>query len=96
MTETEQTEQTQQTDKELYDMAEHLKECYEKMEKKMNKFKEENLELKKLIMMNYSLFRLVSNEIDNDNHILDEFSISHLIEIGRSLNSNIIHDLIIN
>lgn len=83
----------EQTDKELYDMAEHLKECYDVMESKMNEYKNENFELKKQVMMNYSLFRLLSNIIEEADI---DFSITNLIEIGRTFNSENIDEFIFN
>jgi len=87
-------ENSQLTDKEFYDMSKHLKECYDKMEKEKNIYKEQNEELKKVIMMTYSLFRLCSNELEDE--IIDEFALGHLIELGRNLCSGTIHEYLLN
>ena len=84
----------QLTDKEYYDMSTHLKELYDKMEKEKNMYKDQNEELKKIIMMNYSLFRLCSNELEDE--IIDEFGLGHLIELGRNLCSGVIHEYLLN
>ena len=82
-----------QSDKEYYDMSKHLKECYDKIEREKNMYKEQNDDLKKVIMMCYSMFRLLSDELDND--FIDEMSISHLVELGRTNASNCLHEFII-
>ena len=86
-------QEKEQSDKDYYDMSTHLKELYDKMEKEKNMYKDQNDELKKVIMMSYSLFRLCSEEIEED--IIDEFGLNHLIELGRNLCSGVIHEYLL-
>jgi hypothetical protein len=76
------------TDKEVYDMGEHLKELYDKKEKELEKFKEENLDLKKVIMSCYGSIRLLDQQFNNI--LLDRDTNSHIIEALRSYLSDIV------
>lgn len=59
------TEQTLQTDKEVYDMAEHLKEVYDKKELEVSKLKDENIYLKKIILSCYGSLILLDQQYEN-------------------------------
>ena len=70
------------TDKEVYDMGEHLKELYDKKEKELEKFKEENLQLKKVILSCYGVVRLLDQQ--SNNILLDPETNSYMVEALRS------------
>ena len=54
-----------QTDKEVYDMAEHLKQVYDKKELEVSKLKEENTYLKKIILSCYGSLVLLDQQYEN-------------------------------
>ena len=70
------------TDKEVYDMGEHLKELYDKKEAELQKIKEENLELKKVVM------RLLSEQYNNI--LLDRETNGLIIDALRSYLSSFV------
>ena len=70
------------TDKEVYDMGEHLKELYDKKESQLEKVKEENIELKKVIMTCFGTIRLLDQQWNNI--LLDPDTNSYMIEALRS------------
>lgn len=76
------------TDKEVYDMGEHLKELYDKKEKEVDNLKEENLNLKKVIMSCYGSIRLLDQQWNNI--LLDRDTNSHIIEALRSYLSDVV------
>jgi len=54
------------TEKEYLEMAEHCKKLIEKKDKEMDKIKDENEELKKLLMVSYGFIRVVDYYSDDD------------------------------
>lgn len=50
---------TEKRDIDEYNMAEHFKETYQKMSKKIKLLERENIEYKKILMMSYSFIRLI-------------------------------------
>jgi len=76
------------TDGEVYDMAEHLKELYDKKEKELEKIKEENLDLKKVIMSCYGTIRLLDQQWNNI--LLDRDTNNYILEALRSYLSNVV------
>tara|TARA_R100000951_G_scaffold15532_1_gene12241 strand:- start:111 stop:404 length:294 start_codon:yes stop_codon:yes gene_type:complete len=76
------------TDGEVYNMAEHLKELYDKKETELEKLKEENLELKKVILSCYGSIRLLDQQFNNI--LLDRETNSYIIEALRSYLSDIV------
>jgi len=76
------------TDKEVYDMAEHLKELYDTKEKELEKIKEENLELKKVIMSCYGTIRLLDQQWNNI--LLDRDTNNYILEALRSYLSTVV------
>jgi hypothetical protein len=78
----------EKTDKEVYDMSEHLKELYDKKEQELEQFKEQNVELKKVIMTCFGTIRLLDQQWNNI--LLDPDTNSYLIEALRSYLSSFI------
>ena len=78
----------EKTDKEVYDMSEHLKELYDKKEQELETFKEQNVELKKVIMTCFGTIRLLDQQWNNI--LLDPDTNSYLIEALRSYLSSFI------
>ena len=76
------------TDGEVYNMAEHLKELYDTKEKELEKIKEENLELKKVIMSCYGTIRLLDQQWNNI--LLDRDTNNYILEALRSYLSDIV------
>ena len=76
------------TDGEVYNMAEHLKELYDIKEKELEKIKEENLELKKVIMSCYGTIRLLDQQWNNI--LLDRDTNNYILEALRSYLSNVV------
>jgi len=76
------------TDGEVYNMAEHLKELYDKKEKELEKIKEENLDLKKVIMSCYGTIRLLDQQWNNI--LLDRDTNNYILEALRSYLSNVV------
>jgi len=76
------------TDKEVYDMGEHLKELYDKKEAELQKIKEENLELKKVVMSCYGSIRLLSEQYNNI--LLDRETNGLIIDALRSYLSSFV------
>ena len=62
--------ENEKTDKEVYDMAEHLKSLYDATESELEKLKEQNITLKKVIMSAYGSIRLLDQNFCNI--LLDE------------------------
>jgi len=82
------------TDKEVYDMGEHLKELYDKKEGEVEKLKEENLQLKKVILSCYGVVRLLDQQ--SNNILLDPETNSYMIEALRSYLSTFVEYEIIH
>jgi hypothetical protein len=76
------------TDGEVYNMAEHLKELYDKKEAELEKLKEENLELKKVVMCCYGTIRLLDQQWNNI--LLDRDTNNYILEALRSYLSDIV------
>jgi len=76
------------TDGEMLEMSNHLKELYDKKEKELEKIKEENLDLKKVIMSCYGSIRLLDQQWNNI--LLDRDTNSYIIEALRSYLSNVV------
>ena len=76
------------TDGEVYNMAEHLKELYDTKEKELEKIKEENLELKKVIMSCYGTIRLLDQQWNNI--LLDRDTNNYILEALRSYLSTVV------
>ena len=70
------------------DMTKQLKDLYDKKDKELQKVKEDNLDLKKVIMSCYGTIRLLDNNYNNI--ILDESSNQIIIESVRSYLSDIV------
>tara|TARA_R110001599_G_scaffold219852_2_gene418167 strand:+ start:1501 stop:1782 length:282 start_codon:yes stop_codon:yes gene_type:complete len=78
----------EKTDKEVYDMAEHLKSLYDAKESELEKLKEQNITLKKVIMSAYGSIRLLDQNFCNI--LLDEQANRFIIESLRSYLSDIV------
>ena len=76
------------TDGQMLEMSNHLKELYDTKEKEVEKLKEENLDLKKVIMSCYGSIRLLDQQWNNI--LLDRDTNSHIIEALRSYLSNVV------
>ena len=66
----EEEKNDEKTDKEMYDMAEHLKSLYDAKESELEKLREQNITLKKVIMSAYGSIRLLDQNFCNI--LLDE------------------------
>jgi hypothetical protein len=80
--------ENEKTDKEVYDMAEHLKSLYDAKESELEKLKEQNITLKKVIMSAYGSIRLLDQNFCNI--LLDEQANKFIIESLRSYLSDIV------
>ena len=78
----------EKTDKEMYDMAEHLKSLYDIKEAEIEKLREQNITLKKVIMSAYGSIRLLDQNFCNI--LLDEQANKFIIESLRSYLSDIV------
>ena len=74
------------TDGEMLEMSNHLKELYDKKEAQVEKIKEENLQLKKVVLSVYGVIRLLDQQFNNI--LLDPETNSYMIEALRSYLSN--------
>lgn len=83
----------EQNDGELYDMSKHFKEEHDKLTKEVNHKNKQIEEYKKIIMINYSLVRLL-DESFSDCELDKVFHLQHLIDIMRSKNSYFIDEFI--
>ena len=75
-------------EQEYLEMTKQLKDLYDKKDKELQKVKEDNLDLKKVIMSCYGTIRLLDNNYNNI--ILDESSNQIIIESVRSYLSDIV------
>lgn len=75
-------------EQEYLDMTKQLKDLYDKKEKELEKVKEDNLDLKKVVMSCYGTIRLLDNNYHNI--ILDESCNQIIIESLRSYLSDIV------
>ena len=78
----------EKTDKEMYDMAEHLKSLYDIKEAEIEKLREQNITLKKVIMSAYGSIQLLDQNFCNI--LLDEQANKFIIESLRSYLSDIV------
>jgi len=74
------------TDGEMLEMSNHLKELYDVKEAQVEKIKEENLQLKKVVLSVYGVIRLLDQQFNNI--LLDPETNSYMIEALRSYLSN--------
>jgi len=74
----EEEKNDEKTDKEMYDMAEHLKSLYDAKESELEKLREQNITLKKVIMSAYGSIRLLDQNFFNI--LLDEQANKYIIE----------------
>jgi len=74
------------TDGQILEMSNHLKELYDKKEAQVEKLKEENLQLKKVVLSVYGVIRLLDQQFNNI--LLDPETNSYMIEALRSYLSN--------
>ena len=81
--------ESEQNDGELYDMSKHFKEEHDKLTKEIKHKKKQIEEYKKIIMLNYSLIRLL-DEFFSDCELDKVFHLQHLIDILRGKNSEFI------
>ena len=70
------------TENEYLELANHCKKLVEDKDKELKKMKEENMELKKLLMVSYALNRVM------DYYSQDDEIIGDLIEISRGYMSH--------
>jgi len=76
------------TDGEMLEMSNHLKGLYDKKEAELEKIKEENLELKKVVMSCYGSIRLLSEQYNNI--LLDRETNGLIIDALRSYLSSFV------
>ena len=82
------------TENEYLEFVKEQKEIFDKMNLDKERLKEENVELKKIVSMGYSFFRLLDIEMYNNFQIEIEENeelkfVSKIIESGRSIFSNV-------
>ena len=82
------------TENEYLEFVKEQKEIFDKLNLDKERLKEENLELKKIVSMGYSFFRLLDIEMNNNFELEIEENeelkyISKIIESGRSIFSNV-------
>lgn len=82
----ENEQKKQPTDGQMLEMSNHLKELYDKKEAQVEKLKEENLQLKKVVLSVYGVIRLLDQQFNNI--LLDPETNSYMIEALRSYLSN--------
>ena len=84
----EEAKNDEKTDKEVYDMAEHLKGLYDVKEAEIEKLREQNITLKKVIMSAYGSIRLLDQNFFNI--LLDEQANKYIIESLRVYLSDVV------
>jgi len=89
-----ENKQKEITDGEMLEMSNHLKELYEKKEGEVEKLKEENLQLKKVILSCYGVVRLLDQQ--SNNILLDPETNSYMVEALRSYLSTFVEYEIIH
>ncbi len=82
------------TENEYLEFVKEQKEIFDKLNLDKERLKEENLELKKIVSMGYSFFRLLDIEMNNNFELEIEENeelkfVSKIIESGRSIFSNV-------
>ena len=83
-----ENEQKEPNDGQILEMSNHLKELYDIKENQVEKLKEENLQLKKVVMSCYGVVRLLDQQFNNI--LLDADTNSYIIEALRSYLSNVV------
>jgi len=89
-----ENKQKEITDGEMLEMSNHLKELYDKKEGEVEKLKEENLQLKKVILSCYGVVRLLDQQ--SNNILLDPETNSYMVEALRSYLSTFVEYEIIH
>ena len=84
----ENEQKTEPNDGQILEMSNHLKELYDIKENQVEKLKEENLQLKKVVMSCYGVVRLLDQQFNNI--LLDADTNSYIIEALRSYLSNVV------
>ncbi len=82
------------TENEYLEFVKEQKEIFDKLNLDKERLKEENVELKKIVSMGYSFFRLLDIEMNNNFELDIEENeelkfVSKIIESGRSIFSNV-------
>ena len=81
------------TDGQILELSNHLKSLYDKKELELEKIKEKNLELKKIIITAYGSVRLLNEQYHNI--LLDSETNNFIIEALRSYLSDVVeHDIL--
>jgi len=86
---------SERTDKDEYDIAEHFKTEHNRLTNKMKILKDQIEKYKKIIMMNYSLARIL-DELFEESDLEGVMPIQYFIDILRSKNSEFIDEYIFN
>jgi DNA-directed RNA polymerase beta' subunit len=81
------------TDGQILELSNHLKSLYDKKELELEKIKEKNLELKKIIITAYGSVRLLNEQYNNI--LLDSETNNFIIEALRSYLSDVVeHEIL--
>ena len=81
------------TDGQILELSNHLKSLYDKKELELEKIKEKNLELKKIIITAYGSVRLLNEQYNNI--LLDPETNNFIIEALRSYLSDVVqHEIL--
>ena len=83
-----------ENEQEYLDMTNHLKELYNVKDKELEKLKEKNLDLKKIILSCYGSIRLLDQNFHN--LLLDSECNQYIIESLRSYLSDVVEYNILN
>lgn len=88
----------EQNSKELYDMSEHFKQVLDRKDDEMKSLKRQNLQLKKILMMAYSGFRIIDDIMNTGMIALpdDLMNITNLAEIHRAQFSELVDEYVLN
>ena len=78
------------TENEYLELANHCKQLVQDKDKELKKMKEQNIELKKLLMVSYAMSRII------DFYSQDEEIVNDLIEVTRGFMSHELDSLIFN
>ena len=81
------------TDGQILELSNHLKSLYDKKELELEKIKEKNIELKKIILTAYGSVRLLNEQYHNI--LLDSETNNFIIEALRSYLSEVVeHEIL--
>ncbi len=88
----------EQNSKELYDMSEHFKQVLDRKDDEMKSLKRQNIQLKKILMMSYSGFRLIDDIMNTGMIALpdDLMQITNIAEIYRAQFSELVDEYVLN